>query len=49
MQNTTWNIFSVTGNIDAYLLYKEFQRMQPQVEEELELSNEPTEMEGVLG
>jgi hypothetical protein len=49
MQNTTWNIFSVTGNIDAYLLYKDFQRVHGSVEEELELSNESEEIEGVLG
>jgi hypothetical protein len=46
MQNISWNLFSVTGNIDAYLLYKDYQRMNDQEEERLELSIHSEEREG---
>jgi hypothetical protein len=46
MQNLSWNLFSATGNIDAYLLYKDYQRMTVQGVDEPELSNNVEENEG---
>ncbi|MBP1930536.1 YqzL family protein [Ammoniphilus resinae] len=45
MQNLSWTFFSATGNIDAYLLYKDFERMTNRVDEP-ELSIESEESEG---
>ncbi|RXT14841.1 YqzL family protein [Ammoniphilus sp. CFH 90114] len=46
MQNISWNLFSATGNIDAYLLYKDYQRVQFDGEDETELSIASEELEG---
>ncbi|MEW9667372.1 YqzL family protein [Ammoniphilus sp. 3BR4] len=46
MQNISWNLFSATGNIDAYLLYKDSQRVHFDGEDEPELSMASEEMEG---
>jgi hypothetical protein len=35
MRDFTWNYFSMTGDVDAYLLYKEMNAEQPG-EEDLE-------------
>ncbi|MDQ0254363.1 hypothetical protein J2S74_001738 [Evansella vedderi] len=47
MMDLTWKVFSMTGNIDSYLLYKEFERdgsFADEKEEELESEefNPPT-------
>lgn len=46
MQNISWNLFSATGNIDAYLLYKDYQRIGVEVDNEPELSIYAEEHEG---
>ena len=46
MQNLSWNVFSATGNIDAYLLYKDHQRVAVQETDEPELSIDAEGNEG---
>ncbi|HJV44630.1 MAG TPA: YqzL family protein [Bacillota bacterium] len=46
MQNISWNLFSATGNIDAYLLYKDYQRVTVPGEDDAELSMDVEENEG---
>lgn len=46
MQNISWNLFSATGNIDAYLLYKDAERIGVFGEDETELSTDSEESEG---
>ncbi len=46
MQNISWNLFSATGNIDAYLLYKDSQRVSLDGDDETELSIGSEENEG---
>ncbi|MCD8511984.1 MAG: YqzL family protein [Bacillus sp. (in: Bacteria)] len=47
MMDLTWKVFSMTGNIDSYLLYKEFEKdngFSEEKEKELESTefNPPT-------
>lgn len=46
MQNISWNLFSATGNLDAYLLYKDFQRVDLERDDEQELSMNLEDYEG---
>jgi hypothetical protein len=46
MRNISWNLFSATGNIDAYLLYKDYERINDQEEEYTERSIPSEENEG---
>lgn len=46
MQNLSWNLFSATGNIDAYLLYKDYQRVDQEGEDGSELSMTLEDHEG---
>ncbi|WP_120189247.1 YqzL family protein [Ammoniphilus oxalaticus] len=41
MQHISWNLFSATGNVDAYLLYKDYQRADIERDDESELSMHP--------
>ncbi|UCZ54506.1 YqzL family protein [Bacillus shivajii] len=36
MKDIPWKVFSVTGNIDSYLLYKEVERQGTSQDEEME-------------
>lgn len=36
MLNFTWNVFSQTGNVDTYLLFKELEKENMERPEELE-------------
>ena len=36
MSNFTWNVFSQTGNVDTYLLFKELEKENMERPEELE-------------
>ncbi|MFA9558771.1 YqzL family protein [Evansella sp. AB-rgal1] len=40
MIDLTWKVFSMTGNIDSYLLYKEFERDGSFMEDSEEESEE---------
>jgi len=46
MQKFSWNVFSATGNVDAYLLYKDFQRVDLESDDEPELSMNLEDHEG---
>ena len=40
MKNFSWNVFAVTGNIEAYLLYKECNGEECHEDEEEEIEQE---------
>ncbi|WP_081792090.1 YqzL family protein [Caldalkalibacillus mannanilyticus] len=45
MREFSWNVFAVTGNIEAYLLYRECEGPNCQEEDEnLQMTEEQSEM-----
>lgn len=46
MRDISWNIFTATGNIESYLLYKEHEKIVTNLEEEVEIWEEPTDALG---
>ncbi|MDQ0339645.1 hypothetical protein J2S00_002433 [Caldalkalibacillus uzonensis] len=46
MRQIFWNVFAATGNIEAYLLYKEYETLQQGKEkEEVKLTEKQEHME----
>jgi hypothetical protein len=43
MLNFTWNVFSQTGNVDTYLLFKELEKERSEMPDTLD--NETAEIE----
>lgn len=48
MLDLTWKIFSMTGNIDTYLLFKEFERESSNLEEMKEEQLESKEFDSPM-
>jgi len=48
MLDLTWKVFSMTGNIDSYLLFKEFERDRSSSEEKKEEEFESKEFDSPM-
>lgn len=46
MRELSWNIFSATGDIESYLLYKEHEKIVTNMEEQVEQWKEKTDALG---